>query len=281
MRVVCVFAALLLVSFAYGDDVTVVSPSSEHSSLSALREAIEGELARRAGNETVSLTTEGVWPPGSARGEQLLHELASGLASGGVSGARRVRLLATVRANRLVVRVVNARATSWWRRALGWADPGRRFEVALDAELRSYVASRRRLTAGSVTARRLRLPSHGYIALTVKDVDPAGGSEILLMAPDAVDGVRLERSPRGRLQLVPVLHVEAPPATRFSRRSFGTIAAAADGGLQFQWARRALVYRLDAPGSRLVAVDAGCPPRYSCAGRRLRSFGAGSRLFQS
>ncbi|HJL18178.1 MAG TPA: hypothetical protein RMH99_21115 [Sandaracinaceae bacterium LLY-WYZ-13_1] len=86
--------------------------------------------------------------------------------------------------------------------ALAWGTPPSddgapatpaRFELAqaLDVALRRYVGFPPRVSAETVVARAARMPSRGYLALAVHDLDRDGRTEIVAVHPDGAQVLRL------------------------------------------------------------------------------------------
>lgn len=142
-------------------------------------------------------------------------------------------------------------------------DPAR-FEVVqrLDVALRRYVGFPSRVTSETVVARTAALPSRGYLALAVHDLDRDGRTEVVAVHPDGAQvfhlgaarvGLRLEEV--GRAPWPPTARDPSPPP-----RPLAT-ATATEDAIVTRLGDRAAPLRVRLVGARVVVdrADGPCP----------------------
>ena len=148
-------------------------------------------------------------------------------------------------------------------------------ERAMDAHFDRYAGSTPQVTAATITARALPLPSRGYLAVVGADLDGDGSTELVLARPAWVDVVRVGRSRRGAPRLVRVGSVSvggiAAPPSRIRRPIATGIAAHRSAVIRSSERGAAYVVRLDAgrpvvaPVEPPVCPDEGFPLEDACA----------------
>ena len=150
---------------------------------------------------------------------------------------------------------------SWWQELFGWALRERRWEVALDPELRHFVAPRRRVVQGDVRPRSFRLPHVGYLAVAPWRPESTEEPWLVAVRRNGVDVMAL-RTRGNRIHAHVVASLERPPGELpgvTSQRPIATIAEAADG-VRVEWRDRQGAYRLrnGAGGPTLEVTERRC-----------------------
>lgn len=198
----------------------------------------------------------------AAQGETLARALASR------GFELLVEVAVTVRDNHLVVE-----GGVWSAGRRGWRDllvarPERLGNVLvqerLDVELRAYVGGLARLSETSVTARSFALPSRGYVAFAVSNLDAEGRAEIVLAHAGGIEVLRLGGATAAQKLLVvgrDAGRAVDPSGTR-SRRLVGTALVASDARVIIRTSDRAAALAVGMSGGRITvgAANGPCPP---------------------
>lgn len=205
------------------------------SSVETLNARLGEEVARLGlGEARVELTT--TWPSGSPRSAELERRLRSMLGEHlrGDNPDRVLRVEARAWGGHLDL-LLTTTADGWlrFRRWLiGTDNDTARIRVPLDAELRSYVATRAVLTASSVVAQTYALPASDYLDMAVLDLDGRDAPELVLLRAEEIQVVRIGSTDTGRRRLEMVARAAIPPSDRpgvGTRRPIGTLTVVDDG----------------------------------------------------
>ncbi|MFK8002663.1 MAG: FG-GAP repeat domain-containing protein [Polyangiales bacterium] len=183
------------------------------------------------------------WPPSSPRGAALATRLQECV--GPETGGDPRALLLRVEGASLVAELKVRRGYSWLWRFFGFSSELEPVRVALDAELRTYVAQRPALRRGAVVARALALPGRGYTGIASHDglVLLAGARELRTMRY----AVR-----RGRPVLVRDERLVVPPPPHGRRDAF---SRASDGVF---WQRGQVLQQVRLSPLRVEAASSPC-----------------------
>lgn len=131
--------------------------------------------------------------------------------------------------------------------------------AAIDAQLRTFVGGRQRVTDRTLAARSVPLPSKGYAALAGSDLDGDGTAELVFATPAGVEIARLARGGASAAIVARASWPEVPRAAVPSRR-FLAVAAPADRAVLLRTSAhaKAIEVRLDGGAAALAAVDGPC-----------------------
>jgi len=248
--------------------ITRAQPSP--TPLDELRAALtEASREATADADRWRLVLETEWPRSSPRAsalEQLLRDAITDVVPVDDAAPNQLTLRVRVREGRLELRLRSARvATRWWRQLFGWQPPGTDWHrhVPLDPQLRTYVGTTPQLTSGTLVATSTRLPSRGYLALAVAQLDGHGPHELVLVRETQVEVLRLTAGPRGRTRLQLQGRVDLPPDDRpgvGARRPGATTLVEGDSVLiRWRWRLHPMRVRLT---DRVVLerAESPCPP---------------------
>ncbi len=245
-----------------------LEPGRDRSTIEVLRAAL-AEGARGIASDGVSRTlrVETHWPPRSPRADVLAEELSEAVtgaltdAGAAGDGAELVLDLSADDRELRVALIPREAEVSWWRQFFFRPAATRRWRVALDAELRSFVDRRPAASRSSLEVTSAALPASGYLAV---GTIPGQGAEppMLILVGDAdVSVVRIRRG-RHRASATLVGRAERPPGRRpgvGARRSFATLAIEGSA-VTIQWRDRVAAYQLAWAPLRLEPVtDRECP----------------------
>ncbi len=185
------------------------------SSLSVLETRL-GEEINRLGLNQATVELSATWPSGSPRSADLETRLREmiGTHLSGENPNRVLRIEARAWGGHLDL-VLNTTADSWlrFRRWLRRSDvDSARIRVPLDAELRTYVATRAVLTSSSIVARTYPLSDSGYLDMVVTNLDGQDAPELIALRPEEVQVFRLGSTDTGRRRLRLVARAPIPPS---------------------------------------------------------------------
>lgn len=207
------------------------------SSLETL-DARLGEEVRRLGVTEAHIELSTTWPSGSPHGAELEQRLRAMLGTHvrEVNDPSRVlRIEARAWGGHLDL-VLTTTADGWlrFRRWLGGHGDtdSARIRVPLDAQLRSWVATRAALTASSIVAQSYPLPASDYLDMAVIDLDGRDAPELVLLRAEEIQVVRIGSTDTGRRRLELVARAAIPPSDRpgvGTRRPIGTLMVDDEG----------------------------------------------------
>lgn len=183
------------------------------------------------------------WPSSSPRGTTLATRLQECVGPETSTDPRELHL--RVEGATLVAELKVRRGYSWLWRFFGFTSDLQPVRVALDAELRTYVAQRPAMRRGAVVARALALPGRGYTGIASHDglVLLAGARELRTLRY----AVR-----RGRPALVRDERLVIPPPPHGRRDA---LSRASDG---FFWQRGQALQRVHLSPLRVEAANSPC-----------------------
>ena len=183
------------------------------------------------------------WPASSPRGAALATQLQACV--GDETGTDPRELHLRVEGAMLVAELNVRRAHSWLWRFFGFRARTTTARVALDAELRTYVAQQPSLRRGAVVARSVTLPGRGYTGIASRD------GLVILASAHELRTLRYAVR-RGRPVLVHEERVAIPQAPHGRRDMF---SPSADG---FFWQRGADLQGVTLSPLGVVAANSPC-----------------------
>lgn len=227
------FSAVVLSARA---DAQPLEVGGDQSSVDVLRTTIRsaaGELLSRSNGERVHIE----WSGAPSLRESLVHEVEAAITAAGAQPAdeaqssRTLRFDVGVDTRHLdVTMALEGEPVAWWRRLLRiGGSTAWQARMSLDPELRRHAAPLLPWSSARVVAQPRALPSQGYLAARVVDLDRDGDVELLLLHEQGVDLMRVTGRQTQRIASasLPALGRTAQRA----RRSFGTLALAENGFL--------------------------------------------------